>query len=219
MDATEQSRPRPWKPGAGGEPFAHLPFRGPTPECRPCHWRERDRRLGFWCHQESRPRPTRCPFSARGVSLGLASGSRAAIEKRRPNGLLNGFMSPFGQFPKLCHWPPSSTRPSRAPRRRQSPRTCDGTAGWGSFLRPTSFVEARQLGEVSHRQKHRCRAMAIVTDTETAEEGCRRRRTMIIERRAFVEVFIHGGPRPWVDDLDALAPKSGATGAVRSGYC
>jgi hypothetical protein len=40
--------------------------------------------------------------------------------------------------------------------------------------------------------------MAMVTDTETAEEGWTM--VLIAERRAFVEVFIHGGPRPWVDD-------------------
>ncbi|KAK0753668.1 hypothetical protein B0T18DRAFT_20719 [Schizothecium vesticola] len=108
-----------------------------TPEFRPCHWRGRDRRLGFWCHHA-------LPFSARWYSLGLASSSRAAIEKRRPNGLLNGFMSLLGQFSRPCHGPhrpPSSDRPSRAPRRRQRPRSYDGTACWGSFLRPSSLSE------------------------------------------------------------------------------
>lgn len=128
----EQSRPGPWKPGAGGShspafpwPHSRIPALPLARTCPPPEiW------CGFDTPTEPAP-PNALPCRALGCSLGLASGSEAAIEKRRPDGLLNGFMSPVGQFSRPCHSPTPSDRLLRAPRRRrrQRPRaSCGGTA-------------------------------------------------------------------------------------------
>jgi len=87
--------------------------------------------------------------------------------------------------------------PSRAPRPSTKKTAELRRHGLLGELLPAVFVGARQLGGVSHRQKHRSRAIVIVTDTEAPEERCRRW-SMIAERRAFVEVSIYGGPYSWV---------------------
>lgn len=221
------------------------PFRGPTTELRRCHWRGRARRLGFWggfdTPKEPAP-PNALPCRARGFSLGLASSSKAAIEKRRRNGLLNGFMSPLGQFSRPCHSPTSSDRLSRAPRRRQ--RLRGGlrrhgevvARGGSSLLHPSSlFVPAGcwamrkppAVG-ISHCQRHQVAFGPLPLPWHPENSG-RRLWAMMDDRRlarfSSMAARIHGSMMSESFSRrarNAWTPwplKSGATGGVRSGYC
>lgn len=228
----EQSRPGPWPlgTGSGREPFAH-PSVAPQPNSGAAIGADVPAASGFGVvstRQKSRPRPTPCPVGPEGF---LWASHRAQRQRSRNAGERGFWMA-------SCS--PSVGSPGAAIRRHQATGfrelpdvdkdcggACDGTARLLPSLPPPPpvfFVRTRRLlgDEEAPRGGHfslpeasgRSRAIA------TAMEHRKQREKVVGDdgRSAFGEVFLHGGPHPWVDDervflpscqkcLDALALK------------